>query len=214
MRRASTLWLVALVGAAILVVAGCAQEKPAPTPAAEGEAAHEGMTMAQGDVMVACAYDGMVMKQQGMGAQMDYEGKAIYFCSDEEHAKFRAAPTKYLRQVDLGEEVAASLHIMPVKEYGEAMGRMGAMMKYEPKPGATHHINVAVLSEGKPLADAEITVSLTGPEGRSAKYNMGHVKALSAYGGDVAMPQRGEYDVAVEVTRGGEMTRRTFRYQP
>ena len=213
MRSGSKLWLAVAIGVGMVAAAGCAKEQRATGPAPAPEAAREEATIAADEAMVACAYDGMVMMQRGMGAHMDYQGKTLYFCSEDEQAKFEAAPEKYLREISLGGGMALSLHVLPVEEYAETMGRMGAMMKYEPESGASHHINVALFSAGEPVADAEVRITLTGPGGQSAEHEMAYAKGLKNYGADVSMPKSGDYEIGLEVTRGAETMRGALQYR-
>jgi YHS domain-containing protein len=61
--------------------------------------------------MVQCAFDGMKGPKSSMKAQMEYQGKTYYFCTQEERDKFAQEPEKYLKmRTGMHQETPGGMH--------------------------------------------------------------------------------------------------------
>ena len=65
---------------------------------------------------VQCAYDGMKGPKNAIKAQMDYQDKTYYFCTEEEKEKFAQEPEKYLKMREAEHE---GMHEESGEEHGE-----------------------------------------------------------------------------------------------
>lgn len=68
------------------------------------------------DKEVQCTYDGMKGAKSTMKADMEYQGKTYYFCSEEEKEKFAQEPEKYLKMREAEHE---SMQEGSEEEHGE-----------------------------------------------------------------------------------------------
>jgi YHS domain-containing protein len=110
-----------------------------------------GLAAQAAEKKVICAYDGSVMVQSAMKAQMNMKGKTLYFCSHAEHERFMADPAAYLRILE-GKKYTVLLNFLPIPEYDKAMADMGMLDMMKPslaqvpkQPKATHYLIVTVL---------------------------------------------------------------------
>jgi len=194
--------LLGLITIALLIalVAGC-QQRTATTGSTPGTAVPSERTAAQ-DEWAVCAYDGMVMKKQGMGATAEYQGKTLYFCSPEHRDLFMADPEKYQRTWQaFGDDV--SFNVLPIQEHMQAMEDMG--MHMEMPPGTTHHVTVCVMggTPAGPVTDLTVSAKLTPPQGETTTLDMPLASDRKHYAANVDLPTPGEYQVEVALSRNG-----------
>jgi YHS domain-containing protein len=92
--------VVAAIGIALLVLAGCRAQQtatttPAASAAATGTAAASSEKITVGPDEAACPVMGTVMKKADM-IPMQHNGKTFAVCCRECQAKFKADPEKYI----------------------------------------------------------------------------------------------------------------------
>jgi len=211
MKRGS-LWSVGLAAVVVSVVllAGCAQRTGGTAPSPTAVTPGNSTTGAQ-DEWAVCAYDGMVMKKQGMGATAQYQGKTLYFCNDDHQDRFMADPEKYQRTWQaLGDDV--SFNILPVAEHMQAISDMGLHME-EPS-GTTHHVTVCVMAgaQASPVTDLAVSAQLTSPQGKAIALDMPLASDGKHYAANVKLPATGEYQVEVALSRAGDRETHSFTY--
>ncbi|NIM04886.1 MAG: YHS domain-containing protein [Armatimonadetes bacterium] len=157
-----------------------------------------------------CAYDGMIMKKAGMGATAEYQGKTLYFCTEDHKAKFMADPEKYQRTWQaFGDDI--SFNILPIGEHIVSLEEMG--MKMQAPPNTTHHITLCAMGPGDmPVKDLMVKATLTAPNGKVSNFDLPLAQDEKHYAANANLSETGEYQAAVALESNGETETHDFTF--
>lgn len=202
---------IAVAGMLALAVAlaGCAGSQPDAADAPDTHEQMEGQTDPTATDMVACAYDGMHMRVQGMAAQMEHNGETLYFCNERQKGAFEKNPDRYLQTVEMNGDLTAILNVLTDQEYEGAM----ADMNMEPEDlDANRYVAVSLRdADGNWVQDANVTVTFDGPGGERS-VELPFTRKMGHYSAGVDIPQPGSYTVRMEAHEGEDSQSGEIQY--